>query len=289
MIIQQIISGLSTGSSYALTAVGLVVIYNTTNVVNFAQGEFGMLTCFVSAALLTRTGLNPLPAILLSISFAAFIGYLIERTVMRRLHGAPLLSPIICTLGLYMIIRGLAGFIWGYDARPFPIEVQGHPFQFLGGFVSFYDLMIFVVTVILLAAIYSVFRFTMIGLAMRATSEKAHIVGLMGISINSMHALVWAVGAALGGIAGLLIVPVTLLEPLMMGSVIIKAFAAAVLGGFESIPGAIVGGLVLGVVESLVGTFLPGELKTTLAFLIIIMVLLVRPQGIMGKVAVKKV
>lgn len=289
MLTQQVISGLTIGSLYALAALGLILIYKTSHVVNFAQGEMAMITTFVSFSLLNVSGFSYPIAFLLALIFSFGFGMVVERIFLRPLQNSSVLSQIILTLGLYMVFRGLGGAIWTWDPVSYPTAMEGTPIELFNFVIAPHDLLVLFSTLILMVLIYLFFKYTITGLAMRTVSQNLTAARLMGINVSSIFSLTWAVSAVLGGVAGMLIAPTTFLDPNMMGEVVIKAFAAAVLGGFTSLPGGVVGGLILGLAESLFGFYISSELKTTFVFLLIILILYVRPQGLFGIKQVKKV
>ena len=285
---QLIVNGLAIGSLYALTAFGIVLIYKTTEVITFAQGETAMFSTFIAFTLLTGLQL-PFPlAFVLTLIFAALFGALIERVVLRRISTVTILNPVIVTVGLSLILLGVAGWIWGYEIRTFPAPVAGAPFRFGTVVLSQLNALILGVTLLLMVVLFAFFRYSLTGIAMRAVAQNRMAAQLMGISINRINALGWGLGTALGAVTGMLIAPLNYLDPGMMGDVALKAFAAAVLGGLTSLPGAVVGGLLLGIIDSIVGFQVP-ELRTTIAFVLIVLVLVVRPSGLLGRHEIKKV
>src|SRR5438105_93268 len=221
-------------------------------------------------------------------SIAGVFGALIERVVIRRISTATVLNPVIVTVGLSLILLGAAGWIWGYEIRTFPDPVVGPPFHLGTVVVSQLNALIFLVTLVLMTILFAFFRFSPTGIAMRAVAENRMAAQLMGISIGRMNALGWGMGTAMGAVTGMLIAPINYLDPSMMGDVALKAFAAAVGGGLTSLPGAVVGGLLLGIVDSVVGFEVP-ELRNTIAFALIVLVLVVRPGGLLGRHETKKV
>ncbi|WP_375221296.1 branched-chain amino acid ABC transporter permease [Symbiobacterium thermophilum] len=251
---QQIISGLATGSLYALAALGLVLIFKTTDVVNFAQGEMAMFGTFIMFTLLKTVGLPYWGAFVLALAFAFLMGAVIERVALRPLAQAPLISVLIATLGLMQIINGVAGWIWGYQARPFPTAVSGSPIRLGDLVITLPDLVNLAVSLVVMTGFFLLFKFTKLGIAMRAVAENRVAARLMGIPTDRILSLTWGLGGVLAATAGILIAPVTNLDINMMADMQIKAFTAAVLGGFTSLPGAVVGGLTLGVLENLVGS-----------------------------------
>ena len=285
---QLIVNGLAIGSLYALTAFGIVLIYKTTEVITFAQGETAMFSTFIAFTLLTGLKLSFPLAFVLTLIFAGLFGALIERVVLRRISTVTILNPVIVTVGLSLILLGVAGWIWGYEIRTFPAPVEGAPFRFGTVVLSQLNALILVVTLVLMVVLFAFFRYSLTGIAMRAVAQNRMAAQLMGISIDRINALGWGLGTALGAVTGMLIAPLNYLDPGMMGDVALKAFAAAVLGGLTSLPGAVVGGLLLGIIDSLVGFLVP-ELRTTIAFMLIVLVLVVRPSGLLGKHEIKKV
>ncbi|HAN87327.1 MAG TPA: branched-chain amino acid ABC transporter permease [Firmicutes bacterium] len=289
MFWQQVASGLSAGCLYALAALGLVLIYRTMEIVNFAHGEMAMISTFVAYTLLVRVGLPYVIAMLVALAFAFIFGMAIERVFLRPIQEGPLVSMMIMTLGLFMVFNGAAGWIWGFDPVSFPYAVRGRP-VFIGDIIVTRDsLLVLAVTVIMAGALYIALRFTMAGIAIRATSQNPRAARLMGVPVPKVYSLTWGMSAVLGAVAGILIAPTTFLSPSMMAEVQIKAFTAAVLGGFSSLPGAVVGGLLLGVLENLVAGYISTQLKSTFAFALIVVVLLIRPSGIMGTTERRKV
>ncbi len=288
ILAQQIISGLATGSLYALAALGLVLIFKTSDVVNFAQGEMAMFGTFIAFTLMNSAGVPYWGAFFLALAFAALMGASIERVVLRPLNKAPLISVLIVTLGLFNIINGVAGWIWGYEQQPFPEGVSGAPINLGGVVFTLPNIVNLSVALIVMLVFFALFKYSMIGIAMRAVAENRIAAKLVGVHTNRVLALTWGLGGILAATAGILIAPVTTLEINMMADMQIKAFTAAVLGGFTSLPGAVVGGLALGVLENIVGQYVP-QLKTPFAFGLIVLVLIIRPAGLLGTIQKKKV
>ena len=289
ILLQQIISGLSTGCLYALTALGLVLIFKTTDVVNFAQGEMAMFSTFIAFALLMTVGLPFWGAFAGALLAAALLGVTLERVFIRPLQKSSHLHVLIMTIGLMMVLNGVAGWIWGFEPNNFPTALSGDPIHLGELVITLPDIMNLVVTCIIMAIFYLVFKYSLVGIAMRAVAENRLAARLMGVKVNRILSFTWAVGAILAGVAGILIAPITFLDLNMMSEVLIKAFTAAVLGGFNSLPGAVVGGLLLGVLENLVAGYISTELKSAFAFALIVAVLCIRPMGLFGTVERKKV
>src|SRR5258708_1590445 len=285
---QLLVNGLALGSLYALTAFGIVLIFKTTKVITFAQGETAMFSTCVAFTLLTVLQLPFAVVFVLTLLFAGAFGALIERLILRRISTATVLNPVIVTVGLSLILLGAAGWIWGYEIRTFPEPVTGPPFRVGTVVMSQLNALILLVTLVLMTLLFAFFRFSPTGIAMRAVAENRVAAQLMGINIGRMNALGWGMGTAMGAVTGMLIAPINYLDPNMMGDVALKAFAAAVVGGLTSLPGAVVGGLLLGVVDSVAG-FAAADLRNTIAFALIVLLLVVRPAGLLGRHETKKV
>lgn len=285
---QVIISGLITGSLYALAALGLVLIFKTSGIVNFSQGEMAMFNTFIAFTILQATGLPFIVVMVLTVVVAAFIGFMIQRFVMRPIQNA-ILSSMIATLGLIMIFNGLAGNIFGFETKQFPKMIEGENINILAVSVAPNSLMTILITLVIMAVLFYFFKFTRSGLALRAASQNPEAAKLMGISVEKTITLTWAISATLSAIAGMLIAPTTFLDINMMADVHLKSFSAAVLGGFNSFIGPVVGGFVLGVVENLFGKFVSISWKTVFSFGLIIVMLIIKPNGLLGKEYRKKV
>ncbi|MBN9530291.1 MAG: branched-chain amino acid ABC transporter permease [Alphaproteobacteria bacterium] len=287
ILLQQIISGLASGAIYASVALALVMIYNTTGHINFAQGEMAMFSTYIAWALVTA-GLPYWLAFVLTVAVSFAGGVLIERVVLRPLHNAPVMAIIVVFIGMLLAFNALAGWIWGFLLKEFPSPARavatGTPL--FGG----HDLFILIVTLAELVLLFLFFRHTSLGLAMRAAAQNPASARLVGVRVGWMLALGWGMAAAIGAVAGMLVAPIVFLDPNMMAGILLYAFAAALLGGITSPGGAVAGGLIVGVMENLVGTFVIGnELKLTFALAIVICVLIFKPSGLFGKVMVKRV
>jgi branched-chain amino acid transport system permease protein len=287
--LQLLVSGLASGGIFASLALALVLIYNAMGLVNFAQGEMAMFATFIAFTLIEH-GLSywiALPATLV-IAFAG--GVLIQRIVIRPVERAPVLTLVIVTLGLATLINGLAGFIFGYLPRSFPSPFSVRTINILDAFVSYQDMGVIAVSAVVLVLIYLLLQRTSIGLTMRAAAHNPDASRLLGIRVSWMLALGWGLASAVGALSGIMVAPILLLEPNMMQTIIIYAFAAAVLGGIESPLGAVVGGLIVGVTVNMAGAYLVGgDLQLAVAFLIIVAVLVVKPSGLFGRPSVRRV
>ena len=289
-LFQQVASGLANGAIYALLALALVMIFVSTNHINFAQGEMAMFSAFVCWQLIAW-GYSFWIALPLTMLFSFATGVTIERVILRPLHRAPLLSVVVVFIGLLAIFHSLAGAIWTHTVKPFPSPFPSATFAG-SGLIGPHQIGMIVVAVIMLALLFSFFRFTPLGLAMRAAALNPDSARLVGINVDWMLALGWGLAAAVGAVAGILVAPVVFLEPNMMLSILLYGFAAAVVGGLTSPGGAVIGGFAVGVVENLAGTFLPQvgrELKLTIALVLIVAVLTVRPNGLFGRRVVSRV
>jgi branched-chain amino acid transport system permease protein len=288
---QQIAAGIREGSVYAGLALALVIIYRSTRVINFAQGEMATFTTFIAWSLMNH-GLSFWAAfpIVLGIAFAG--GVAIERILIRPVENASVLTIVIITLGLALLLNGLMSIIWGGQNRQFhgpfstrTIDVSGVP-------ISVQDIGIVATSLALVALLALFFRYTKLGLALRAAAVNPESSRLVGVRVSWMLALGWGIAAVLGAVAGMMIAPVVFLDPNMMQTILLYAFAAAVLGGLDSPLGAVVGGILLGVTITLLGRyveFIGSTLKLPAALMLILVLLLVRPGGLFGKVAVRRV
>ena len=289
LFVQQILAGLATGGIYACMALAVVMIYQAIDHLNFAQGEMAMFSTFIAWQLL-QWGLPYWLAFLCTIGISFVAGILIERIVFKPIQNAPVLSHVAVFIALFAILNSLAGFIWDFSIKPFPSPFGSAPF--FGGLMSAHQLGMIGVTLCVLVFLYVFFRFTRIGLAMRAAAGNPVSARLVGIRVAWMVALGWGMAAAIGAIAGMLIAPVVFLEPNMMVSILLYGFAGAVLGGLTSPGGAVIGGFAIGIMENLAGTYIPvvgSELKLTIALVVIVVVLIFRPGGLFGRTAVQRV
>ena len=283
--LQYSLTGLSAGSLYALVALGVVLIYRSTRVLNFAHGDVATLGTFVAFSLLSDKFSFPV-ALVLSLAAGAAVGITFYFVVLvnAQRRGANLLGMIILTLGLSLIIQGLVVWKWGAEpvALPFPIS-DTKTYKMGAVVVSQLSLATMAAGLIGSLLLYLLVQRTRLGLAMRATSENVMAAQTLGIPTRMVLSVSWGVASALGVVAGIFLAPALLLDPFFMLDPFLKGFAAAVLGGLNSLPGAVLGALILGVAESLTGAYLTIQFKNTLAFVIIIVVLLIRPEGLLGK------
>ena len=290
LFLQQILSGLASGAIYALMALAVVMIYQTIHHLNFAQGEMAMFSTFIAWQLIAW-GMPYWGAFALTIVISFIGGVLIERIVFKPLRSAPELAHIVVFIALFAIFNSLAGFIWDFTIKPFPTPFGSAPL-IASGLISMHQAGMIAVTLLLVALLYGFFRYTRLGLAMRAAAENPASARLVGIRVGWIMALGWGMAAAIGAVAGLMIAPVVFLEPHMMLAILLYGFAGAVLGGLTSPAGAVLGGFSVGIVESLAGTYIPvigSEIKLPIALALIILVLLFKPSGLLGRTSVQRV
>jgi branched-chain amino acid transport system permease protein len=286
-LLQQIFSGLAAGAIYASLALALVMIYRATDLVNFAQGDMAMFSTYIAWTLVNAG--TPFWAAFLVTLVASFLGGMaIERIVIRPVENAPVLAAVVVTIGLLLIFNSLAGWIFTYTLQEFPSPFPDR--TLFGALMTTRDLGVIGVTLVMLVLLFAFFRFTATGLAMRAAAQNPDSARLCGIPVGRMLAIGWGLAAAIGATAGIMVAPVLFLDPNMMDGVFLYAFTGALLAGITSPVGAVVGGLIVGVTENLVGTYLiASQLKLTVALVLIILVLVFRPNGLFGTAIVRRV
>ncbi len=282
MLAQQIVSGIATGSLYALTAIGIVLIFRNTRTINLAQGDFSMMGAFVALVVLERFKGNLLVAALVAVVAVTVLAVAVERLVMRRIEQADWLTLFTATLGVFYILHGVAGWIWGRDTKSFPALFSSAPVSVGGTLISQAHLFNTAVAAAVGGVLYLFFRFTKPGIAMRAITEDPVAAQLMGIPVRSIVLLTWAVGGILAAISGILLAPLVYVSTQMMDGVLVKGYVGAVFGGLYSLPGAVVGSLIIGVAENLAGGYLGAQYKVTIAFVLIVLVLALKPRGLFG-------
>lgn len=295
---EQVVAGVATGSIYALLALAIVLIYRSTEVINFAQGEMAMFATFIAWSIAGPTAFDRWPiwfVLIAGVAVAGVMGAAIERIVIRPVENASVLSVVVVSVGLLIMLNSLATSIWGGEPKPFP-----SPFSLTEGLnlgfarLSWHRVSILATSISVMALLFVLFNYTKLGLAMRASAQNRVASRLMGIDVGRMLTLGWGLSAAVGGLAGLLIAPITTIDPTFMLRVLLFAFAAAVLGGLNSPPGAIIGGFLIGVTENLLGTYMPGqwfgpEMRLPLTLLLLVIVLLFRPTGLLGRQETRRV
>jgi branched-chain amino acid transport system permease protein len=288
---QQLAAGVREGAIYAGLALAIVIIYRSTRVINFAQGEMATFTTFIAWSLMNH-GLSFWTAFPIVLAIAFTGGVAIERIVIRPIEDAPVLTIVIVTLGLALLLNGLMSMIWGGANQQFRGPFSTRTIDVAGVPISLQDIGIVLVSIGLVGLLALFFRFTKLGLALRAAAVNPESSRLVGIRVGWMLALGWGIAAVLGAVAGMMIAPVVFLDPNMMQTILLYAFAAAVLGGLDSPIGAVVGGILLGVTITLLGRyvgFIGSTLKLPAALMLILVLLLVRPGGLFGRVAVRRV
>jgi len=287
-LLHQVLAGLATGGIYASLALALVMIYQATHLVNFAQGEMAMFTTYIGWSLV-EAGMPYWAAFFLTVGAAFVLGVLIERVIIRPVEQAPVLAVVVVFIALLLILNSVTGWIYTYTIKTFPSPFPTQPL-FGNRYLSSHELGAIGITLVVLALLYCFFRFTPLGLAMRAAAQNPESSRLVGIRVGWMLALGWGLAAAIGSIAGMMVAPIVYLDPNMMSGVLLYAFAAALVGGIDNPMGAVIGGFVVGVLENVLGAFVIGnELKLSVALVIIIGVLLVKPSGFFGRVQVTRV
>jgi branched-chain amino acid transport system permease protein len=287
-ILQLIVNGAASGCIYGLIALGFVLIYKATEMVNFAQGDIMMLGGFAAFSLITWLGLPYWVGGLLAIIITAAFGYLLDAVVLRRVIGQPQFAVVMLTLGLGFIFRAAAGITWGYDSVGFNTPFTNKTVD-IGGLVLGEDnLSIIVGTVLLCIVLYLFFSKTRLGVAMQAASQNQLAAYYMGIPVRTIFSLIWAISAGVACLAGILLSPVSMID-VNMGGLAIKAFAAAVIGGFGSIPGSLIGGVIVGIVEQFAGYKLPAGFQEVTSNVVLLGMLLIRPQGLFAERMGKRV
>ncbi|NBI07464.1 branched-chain amino acid ABC transporter permease [Senegalia massiliensis] len=286
---QNVIAGLETGSLYALAALGLVLIFRTSDVVNFAQGEMAMFSAFISFTLFDSFGFSYYLAVLGALVFALIFGFLVERIFIRPASNASLVSKMIITLGLIMIIGGLASAIFGIDSYYFRRAIDVDNIKVSGVVIQPNAIFIIALTMIITGILFYIINKTKLGIAIRATAQNEITARLMGIPVFKVYSFAWITATLLGALAGILIAPTTNVSTTMMGEVHLKSFIAAVLGGFGSFYGPVLGGLIIGVLDNLVGMYISLAWKTVIVYGLLIVILILKPTGLFGKTHRKKV
>ena len=288
ILIHVVVSGLATGSIYALMALALVIIYKATRTLNFAQGEMLMVSTFVAWAVQRRLGWPLAATLVVAVVAAGVMAWAIERALIRHAVAATHWDVLIITLGLSLILRSLAGLVWTHDEFAFPSFFGTRPVAIGPVRLAPVSLGIIGASLSLMAVLYALFTWTRLGRAMRAVAQNQRAARLMGISVERVFATSWVLAAMVGAVAGVLVAPVVFLSS-KMGLIVINGFTAAVLGGFGSMPGAVAGGMLLGVIENLAPLYLPSGIRYSVPFLVLIAILVIRPAGLLGRVEQRKV
>ncbi|MEW6687827.1 MAG: branched-chain amino acid ABC transporter permease [Pseudomonadota bacterium] len=289
-LLQLLVAGVSLGCVYALVALGFVLIYKATETVNFAQGDLMMLGAFFALTASVAMQWPFWATILFAVAVMAAVGMLVERLVLRPVLGYPAFTVVMITIGIGYVVRGIVTMVpgWGTETYQIPTPFAEEVWRAGGVILPVQQLMVIAMTAALCAGLYLFFRFARLGVAMQATSQNQLAAYYMGIPVRRVNMMIWGLSAGVAAFAGILLAPVTFVHS-NMGFIGLKAFPAAVVGGFGSVPGAIVGGLIIGVVEALAGFYLPEGFKDVAAYVVVLVVLIVWPSGIFGETARKKV
>ena len=288
-LIQVLVSGLSIGSIYALIALGIVLLYRTTRILNFAHGDLGVLGTFIAYTLISSTGLPFRLSFLLALAAAGVIGMLIYLLLVRPAKNQSELGLLILTLGLALALGGLDALVFGTDNKAVPTLVEHRLVHIGDASFSIVSLVTAMVGVLLMVGLWALMSFSRLGLAMRAVAEREDVAQALGIPVRTVLMATWATAAMLACAAALLFAPTVFLQPSMMLDPLSKGFVAAVIGGMNSLPGAVLGGYVLGLLELLVGMYISLEFKASFAFLAVILMLVLRPHGLLGRPEIKRV
>ena len=290
MFAQLVVSGLSIGSIYALMALSMVIIYKTSEVPNFGQGEMAMISTFVAYSMLETAGWPFLFAFFGALTFAAMLGAFLEFAFLRRAKDPNILGLIIITLGFEMVLYGLASWKWGAEQKDFPFPVSDFDIIRIGSVVvSYLNVVTFAVTLFVMLALFLFFRYTRVGVAMKATQQNPLAAKINGIRTKRILSLTWGLSSIIGAVAGMLLAPIATLDPNLMLDPLLKGFASAVLGGMTTLVGSVIGAYMLGVLENLFGGYVSLEFKSVVAFFVIVLVLCFRPSGLFARHYVRKV
>jgi len=279
---QLIVQGISTGAIYGLVALGLVLSYKATEVLNFAQGDVVMLSAFLGWGVMIGAGLPFWPSLLIVVGLAAALCFVLEAKIMRRIVGRPQFAGVMLTIGIGFMIRGAVSMFFGPESRSYPTPWTGRTMQIGGGVVAELNLVIVAAAVVVTAVLYAFLRHTNLGVAVHASAQNQLAAYLCGVRVKRLNSLVWAISGAIAALCGLLLAPITLVD-LGLWIVMLKSLAALVLGGFGSAPGAMIGGLLIGLIEQFAGVYLPDGVKDVAPYLVLIAVLVFYPRGILGE------
>lgn len=283
MLIQQLLYGLAIGAIYALIALGFTMLWNTAQVVNFAQGEFAVISMFLLLTLHLFWGLPLAPSLVLAVLGTALCGMLLERVALRRVIGGDPLTVVIVTLGLQIVITSGAKAIWGTHPFAFPAYLRGEPLRVLGAVLNLENIWIVVLVVLAATAFWLFTQFTMWGKAVRAVSQDRDAAWLMGINVNSAVGITFAVSTGLAGMAGVLLAPIIHISSDIGLGLLVKSFIAAVVGGYGNYIGAMLGGFLIGVVDNLTAFYISSNYRDVISFSLLILVLVIRPSGLFGR------
>lgn len=287
--IQLLVTGISHGCLYGLVALGFVLIYKATEMVNFAQGDIMMLGAFIAFTLASGLGFAYIPVVILTILFMAAFGIALESAVIRPMIGEPPFAVLMLTIGLGFVLRAVAGMIWGHDEKEFDTPYSIDPLLIGEVSLDYEQLVVVGVTILLCLGLWTFLRFTKFGVAIQAASQNQLAAAYVGIPVRRVVAITWALATAIAGVAALLVAPLQLIYPGIGFVVGIKAFVAAIVGGFGSLAGALIGGICIGLVEQFVGYMFEGAYGETSVYVLLLLMLFIRPQGLIATLQRKKV
>lgn len=287
--IQMVVSGVAVGSTYALMGLAMVIIYKTSEVPNFAQGEMALASSFLAMMLLTTMKMSVVPAFFLAIGFAVLLGCFLEFAILRRAKDPNVLGMIVITIGIEMMILGIVSWKFGAEQKTMPFPIGPYDSYMIRDiFIGKLEVLILSSALVLMSVLFLFFRYSKLGLAMKATQQNSIAARIVGVRTNRILMMTWGISSAVGAVAGLLISP-TMMHPYMMWDPMLKGFAAAVMGGMTSLPGSVIAAYLLGIIENLFGGYISIEFKSVVAFVIIVMILCFKPSGLFSKHYVKKV
>lgn len=290
--VQLVLSGIAVGCIYAMIAVGFVLIFKATDILNFAHGEIMMVGAYICYALMAHLNFSFLPAIAVTLIFFILMGVVTERLVFRPMIGEPVFATVMVTLGLSIFLRSMTGIIFGHVNRVFPSPFPEQPLVFGKVALSHQHLWVIIVAALMISSLFVFFKFTRTGLSLRSAANDQLAAMLMGISVKKVFAIVWAIAFLTAALAGIFLGNILVINN-RFSLVAIKAFPAVILGGLQSIPGAIVGGIIIGVIENLAGGYLDqylgGGIKNLSSFIVLFIILMVKPYGLFGKEEIERV
>lgn len=287
--IQMVVSGVAVGSTYALMGLAMVIIYKTSEVPNFAQGEMALASSFLAMMLLTTLKMSVVPSFLLAIGFAVLLGCFLEFAILRRAKNPNVLGMIVITIGIEMMILGIVSWKFGAEQKTMPFPIGPYDSYMIRDiFIGKLEALILSSALVLMSVLFLFFRYSKLGLAMKATQQNSIAARIVGVRTNRILMMTWGISSAVGAVAGLLISPV-MMHPYMMWDPMLKGFAAAVMGGMTSLPGAVIAAYLLGIIENLFGGYISIEFKSVVAFVIIVMILCFKPSGLFSRHYIKKV
>ena len=286
--IQLTLTGVTNGAIFALIALGFVLIYKASDVINFAQGDFLLVGAYITFALVAQLGLPWSIGVLLTMVLAVVLGLVVERLVLRPLIGEPIISVIMVTIGLSSVLRALVSSVWGNRGQPFPGFIPDDPITIAGAIIPADRIIAIVLAALLLIVFTLFFRYSREGIAMRATADDQQAAMSMGISVKKVFALAWSIAAVTAALAGVLVANILGVSG-AVASLGLRVFPVVILGGMDSVPGAIIGGLIIGLLEAYTGGYVGGGLSQVIPFLVLIVILMVKPYGLFGEVRIERV